>query len=108
MVQPMSCSNDDLTVERSVELDAPPEDVWDELLPSLFEGEDRFTVVEESVPAERLRMWWVPVGGDEPPSYVQLELEVTAVGTLLHVRETRVDGASLIRSAFSASAVAAR
>jgi len=107
MVQPMSCSSDDVTVERNVELDAPPEDVWDEL-PSLFEGEDRFAVVEESVPAERLSLWWVPVVGGEPPSYVEVDLEATAVGTLLHVRETRLDGASLIRSAFSASAVAAR
>jgi hypothetical protein len=103
----MSCGNDDVTVEREVALDAPPEEVWDEL-PLMFEGEDRFSVVEESVPAERLSLWWVPVAGDEPPSYVELDLEATAVGTLLHVRETRLDGASLVRSAFSASAVVAR
>jgi hypothetical protein len=107
MVQPMSCSSDDVTVERSVEFDAPPEEVWDEL-PSLFEGEHRLVVVDESVTAERLSLWWVPVAGDEAPSYVELDLAATVVGTLLHVRETRLDGASLIRSAFSASAVIAR
>jgi hypothetical protein len=103
----MSCSKDDVTVERAIELEASPAEVWEEL-PALLDDAERFTVVEESVPAERLSLWWVPVAGDNPPSYVELELDATAVGTLLRVRETRLDGASLIRSVFSARAYAAR
>ena len=107
----MSCSDEETdeetVVERSVELPASPGEVWAEL-PALLadDEEERITIVEESVPGERLSLWWMPVEGEAPPSYVELELGATDVGTLLRVRETRLDGATLIRSAFSARAFA--
>jgi uncharacterized protein YndB with AHSA1/START domain len=110
-------------VERTIELPAPPAEVWGEL-PALF-GDDgdletepgaplradgpagrRVGVVEQAEPARRLTFWWTSVEGDDAPSYVEIELESCAVGTLLRVRETRFDGALLLHSALHARAYA--
>jgi uncharacterized protein YndB with AHSA1/START domain len=100
-------------VERAVELAAGPEAVW-ESLPSLLgddvevqaepggrirargpEG-DRVGTVDEVDAPRRLAFWWTPVDGDDAPSFVELELTATAVGTLLRVRETRFDAAAVV------------
>jgi uncharacterized protein YndB with AHSA1/START domain len=106
----MSCDEaegqTEIVIERDIELDAPPEVVWDEL-PSLFDADadaDRVRVVDTSDAPDRLSFWWAPETDDDAPSYVEIELHPTAVGTMLHVRETRLDGAHLVRSVFSARA----
>jgi uncharacterized protein YndB with AHSA1/START domain len=123
----MSCNEPDAdfepeaVVERHVELPAEPAEVWDELS-GMFgddvelelepggkihvrEPEGEFVgVVDEAVPGERLSFRWVRLEGDHPPSDVEITLEPNGVGTILHVRETRLDGARLVRSAFLASA----
>ncbi len=97
----MSCN-----IERTVELPAPPDEVWD-ALPELFEDDgQRVRVLDECDAPHRLSFWWTATEGDEPPSYVEIDLAVSAVGTLVHVRETRIDGAQLVRSAFNACAYA--
>jgi uncharacterized protein YndB with AHSA1/START domain len=122
----MSCnqSDGDVTIERRVELPADPERVWDEL-PTLLGDEvelvaepggmvrtsgpdgGRIGVVDEVVPAERLAFRWVSTDdADAPPSEVEITLEPSGVGTILHLRETRLDGAHLERAAFTASASA--
>lgn len=92
-------------IERSIELPATPEEVWD-ALPELFEDDSRVRVVDDSDAPHRLSFWWAAPDGDEPASYVEIDLACSAVGTLLHVRETRLDGAHLLRSAFNACAYA--
>src|SRR6478609_3017996 len=104
----MSCTDDTPAVEREIVLPAPPDEVW-ESLPALLgddgaldaepggrlrstgpEGE-RVGVVEEVDPPQRLAFWWVPVEGDDAPSFVEIALEPVevgrAVGTMLRVRE---------------------
>jgi hypothetical protein len=123
----MSCSESDpefepeTYVERHVELPADPTTVWEEL-PGIL-GDDVELVpesggmlrvrepegelvglVREAVPGERLSFRWVRVDGDDAPSDVDITLEPSGVGTILHVRETRLDGAQLVRSAFLAAA----
>jgi hypothetical protein len=105
MLQPMSCNDQDVTVERHVELPAPPEQVWEEL-PAILDEPGRVRVDDRVEAPYWLSFWWTPTFGDEPPSYVELELEPSAVGTLLHVRETMIDGAHLERSALNARAFA--
>lgn len=93
---PKSC--DDTTVERTEELPATPDEVWD-ALPALFEGDDeRLRIDIDSVPGERLTFIWADRDDDDPPSYVDIELEQTETGTIVHIRETRCDGDALIRS----------
>ncbi len=46
------------------------------------------------------------VAGDEPPSEVEIALEPSGVGTIVHIRETRIDGTELERSVFQARALA--
>jgi uncharacterized protein YndB with AHSA1/START domain len=93
------------SVRKEVIVNASPDEVWD-ALPDLFADDDRVRVVDEEDAPHRLTFWWAAVEGDEPPSYVEINLSVSAVGTLLHVRETRLDGAELVRSAFNACAYA--
>jgi uncharacterized protein YndB with AHSA1/START domain len=123
MMQPMSCneSEPEAVVERDVELPADPTTVWDELPGILGEevelepepggrlhvrdtGHEFVGVVQEAVPGERLSFRWVRVDGDDPPSDVEITLAPAGAGTILHLRETRLDGARLVRSAFLASA----
>jgi uncharacterized protein YndB with AHSA1/START domain len=110
----MSCTDEAPAIEREITLPAPPTEVWD-ALPSLLgddvelapeaggrlhadgpEGE-RVGVVEEFDAPHRLAFWWVPADGDDAPSYVEMELDGSAVGTLLRVRETRFDAATVLR-----------
>ncbi len=106
-MQPVSCNNDELvTVERSIQLDAPSEDVWD-ALPALFDDDqDRVSVIDELELGRRVAFWWTSTTGDDPASYVEIELERSAVGTMIRVRETRLDGAHLERTATNARAYA--
>jgi uncharacterized protein YndB with AHSA1/START domain len=117
----MSCNESDLVVERDLELPAPPDVVWDEL-PGIVGDEvelaavrggrlhtrdadgERVGVVYEAVSAERLSFRWISADGDDAPSDVEITLEPSGVGTVVHLRETRLDGAHLVRSAFSARA----
>ena len=97
-------------------LPAPPDEVW-EALPAVLgaggeivaepggairsEGPDgaRLGVVEEVEPAHRLSFWWVPVDGDDSPSHVEIALEPVetgnGVGTIVRVRESRFDTATV-------------
>jgi uncharacterized protein YndB with AHSA1/START domain len=119
----MSCNHpeSDVIVERRVELPASPEIVWDEL-PQMLGDEvelsaepggtlhvhdadgDRLGVVVDAEPGERLSFRWATVDGDAPPSEVEIALEPSDIGTIVHLRETRLDGAHLERSAFLALA----
>ncbi|MDQ1476111.1 MAG: hypothetical protein QOE62_1340, partial [Actinomycetota bacterium] len=86
-------------VERDLDLPGPPDVVWGEL-PGILGDE----VVHEAVPNERLSFRWISTDGDDVPSEVEITLEPSGVGTIVHTRETRLDGAHLVRSAFSARA----
>jgi uncharacterized protein YndB with AHSA1/START domain len=100
-------------VERTVEFDAAPDDVWDALTdPALLEewfdggvdvdlrpggrlrvtadGDVREGVIDDLVPARRLTFTWSG-DDDHPGSTVELELEPTDDGCTLHVREILVD-----------------
>ena len=105
-VQLMSC-NEGTVVERTVELDASPDEVWDEL-PETLADPERVRVDDQVDPGRRLTFWWMPAAGDDPPSYVEIDLEPSAIGTILHVRETMIDGAHLVRTAFNAHRVRLR
>ena len=48
----MSC-NEDTVVERTVELEAPPDDVWNEL-PGILADPDRVRLDDEVEPGRRL------------------------------------------------------
>ena len=88
---------DDTAVERTEELPASPDEVWD-ALPALFEDDDeeRLRIEIESVPGERLTFVWADRDDDDaPPSYVDIELEPSDDGTIVHIRETRCDGDAL-------------
>jgi uncharacterized protein YndB with AHSA1/START domain len=119
----MSCNDTNRVVERDLELPVPPEVVWDQL-PGILGDEvdlvaepggrlhtrdadgERVGVVREAVRAERLSFVWISADGNDAPSEVEITLEPSAVGTILRLRETRLDGAHLVRSAFSARALA--
>jgi uncharacterized protein YndB with AHSA1/START domain len=100
----MSC-NEDVVVERTVELEAPPDEVWREL-PEILSEPDRERIDDVVEPGHRLTFFWMPADGDHPPSYVEIELEPGGAGTILHVRETMIDGAHLVHTAFNARAYA--
>ena len=101
-MQPVSC-DEETQVQRDYEIDALPEDVWDEL-PAVLDEADRVRVVEHEDAPHHLSFFWAPVDGDEPPSHVEIDLEPSPIGTIVHIRETRLTGAELVRSAFSARA----
>ena len=109
----MSCTDEVPSVEREIVLPVSPSEAWD-ALPSLLgddvelvpevggrlhvngpEGE-RVGVVEEFDAPQRLAFWWVPADGDDAPSFVELELDGSAVGTRIRVRETRFDAATVV------------
>jgi hypothetical protein len=98
----VSC-DEETQVQRDYEIDALPEDVWDEL-PAVLDEADRVRVVEYEDAPHRLSFFWAPVDGDEPPSHVEIDLGPSPIGTIVHIRETRLTGAELVRSAFSARA----
>jgi uncharacterized protein YndB with AHSA1/START domain len=100
----------DVTVERSLVVDATPEQVWEalldrELLAEWFGGEvtlapveggtvrvdgaePRWGVVERVEPGESLWWWWA--GDDGPASHVAIELERDRWATRVTVREQRL------------------
>lgn len=124
----MSCTDSDVpsdatdvSVEREVEIPAPADAVWDELAAMLGDeveltaepggtvrvhdaDGDRVGVVLEAEPGARLSFRWAAVNGDEAPSEVEIALRSTGLGTIVHIRETRLDGVHLERSAFRALA----
>ena len=100
------------SITRSVELEAPLDDVWEavsrpELLSGWLDGAVdldvrpggegtivepdrpvRRALVEEVDPARRLALRWWPEDGAGPVSRVELDLEATPGGTRLLVTET--------------------
>src|SRR3954462_9580654 len=92
-VQPVSCDQE-FQVQRDYEIEATPEDVWDEL-PDVLDEADRVRVVEREDAPHHLSFFWTPVDGDEPPSHVEIDLEPSTIGTIVHIRETRLTGAEL-------------
>jgi hypothetical protein len=98
----VSC-DEEIQVQRDYEIDALPEDVWEEL-PAVLDEADRVRVVEHEDAPHHLSFFWAPVDGDEPASHVEIDLEPSPIGTIVHIRETRLTGAELVRSAFSARA----
>ena len=98
-----------MEVKREIQLDAPPEEVWQALTdPEQLEewfandvdfdlehggvfrwddGDVRYAVVEDADPARRLAIrWWDPAAGEE--SEVVFTLVATPPGTRLVVTET--------------------
>jgi uncharacterized protein YndB with AHSA1/START domain len=122
----MSCTESDAPgsdtiVERQVDLPAPPDEVWEELAAMLGDevelaaepggalrvhdaDGDRVGVVLEAEPGERLSFRWATTDGGGAPSEVEIGLQPSDLGTIVHIRETRLDGAHLERSAFLALA----
>jgi uncharacterized protein YndB with AHSA1/START domain len=105
---------DQARITRTVELDAPAEDVWRALTePALLgdwldsvvdldvrpggggliveaDGAVRRARVDEVDPARRLALRWWPEDGSGPESKVELDLEATPEGTRVVVTETLV------------------
>jgi hypothetical protein len=56
-------------------------------------------VVQEADAPRRLAFWWVPVEGDDAPSHVEIALDPVeignGVGTIVHVRESQFDAATV-------------
>jgi len=119
---------DEARVTRSLELEAPTEEVWRAItdpamlgdwLESVVEldvcpggtglfveadGALRRACVEEVDPARRLALRWWPEDGSGPESRVELDLEATPAGTRLVVTETVVTSASPSTARQSATA----
>jgi hypothetical protein len=100
----MSCETDPTPiVTREAEIPAPPDRVWKEL-PGVLDDDGRVRVVEHEDAPWHLSFWWTEPTGDEPASHVDVDLSHSAVGTFIRIRETRLDGSSLVRSATHARA----
>jgi uncharacterized protein YndB with AHSA1/START domain len=98
----VSC-DEETQVERDYEIAAAPEEVWGQL-PDVLDEAGRARVVENEDAPHHLSFFWAPVEGEEPPSHVEIDLEPSGTGTIVHIRETRLTGAELVRSVFSARA----
>ncbi len=109
---------DNARITRSMEVEAPTEEVWRALTdPAMLgdwleseveidvrpggsgliveaDGALRRARVEEVEPARRLALRWWPEDGSGPESRVELDLEATPAGTRVVVTETVVAGAS--------------
>jgi uncharacterized protein YndB with AHSA1/START domain len=92
-------------VERTLDLPAPPDEVWSELVSGAWLGDDveidarpggalrvdqKIGVIEEADAMRRLAFWWRERDGRAPPSRVDMELVPFGAGTRLRVRESRV------------------
>jgi uncharacterized protein YndB with AHSA1/START domain len=106
-LQPMSCSPEPprFDVERTLELSAPPDEVWSELVSGEWLGDDvqidarpggalrvdeKIGVIEEADAMRRLAFWWSERDGRTPPSRVDMELVPFGAGTRLRIRESQV------------------
>jgi uncharacterized protein YndB with AHSA1/START domain len=91
-------------VERTVDLPAATDDVWEEVVAGDWLGDnveidarpggalrvdEKVGVVEEADPPRRLSFWWTESSGHGSPSRVDLELLPLGAGTRLRVRESR-------------------
>jgi uncharacterized protein YndB with AHSA1/START domain len=99
----MSCD-----IERTVDLPADADDVWEEVVDGAWLGADeldacpggrvlgpeRQGVVEDVDPGRRLTFWWT--GDDAPPSFVEITLEPIDDGTRVTVREVLVHEDALL------------
>ncbi len=109
---------DEVRITRTVELDAPAQEVWraftepallGDWLGSVVEldvrpggggvivepdGAVRRAEIDEVDPARRLALRWWPEDGSGPESTVELELEATPEGTRVVVTETLVPSAA--------------
>ncbi len=104
----MSCNDEGdgpLAVEREAELPGTPDDVW-EALPDIIDDGSHVRVDDECDPPRRWAFFWAPTEGDGAPSYVEIELDAHGDGTLIHIKETRLDGAALSHAALNARALA--
>jgi uncharacterized protein YndB with AHSA1/START domain len=92
-------------VERTLDLPAPPDEVWSELVGGEWLGDDveidarpggalrvddRVGVVEAADARQRLAFRWTDRDGSGPASRVDVELMPLGMGTRLRVRETRL------------------
>jgi hypothetical protein len=95
----MSCNSDEgpLSVEREAELPGTPEEVWEEL-PGVIDDGSHVRVDDECEPGRRWTFFWTPAEGEDAPSYVEIELDANGDGTVIRIRETRLDGAELSRA----------
>jgi len=122
---------DEVSITRSVDLEAAADDVWQalttpELLGGWLEGDVKVDVrpggdgvlvepdgavrrmlIDEVRPARRLALRWWPEDGSGPASTVELDLLPTPVGTLLVVTETLLERHP-VRATASADAASAR
>jgi uncharacterized protein YndB with AHSA1/START domain len=91
-------------VERTVDLPATTDDVWEEVVAGDWLGDDveidprpggalrvdeKVGIVEHADAPRRLSFWWTEPSGDGSPSRVDLELLPLDAGTRLRVRESR-------------------
>ncbi len=104
----MSCNDDEdrgpLSVEREAELPGTPDEVWEQL-PEVIDDGSHVRVDDECEPPRRWSFFWAPADGEGAPSYVEIELDAHGDDTLIHIRETRLDGAELSRAALNARAL---
>jgi uncharacterized protein YndB with AHSA1/START domain len=92
------------TVEREVDLPCAPDEAWEYIIDSAWlgddgemevvpgaegkvidDGEERFLLIEEVEPAERLVFRWASFG--DPPSRVEIELKPLDEGTKIKITE---------------------
>lgn len=117
---------DETRITRSVELDAPADEVWRALTePELLgdwlgsqveldvrpggdgvivepDGAVRRAQVDEVEPARRLALRWWPEDGSGPASKVELDLVATPAGTRVVVTETLVPSAPVACASIAA------
>jgi uncharacterized protein YndB with AHSA1/START domain len=127
---PAPSTIDPATVQRSIDLDAPPEDVWkaiaeesmlrEWLAPEVEidlreggevacrydDGEERRGTVAVVEEAERLAFEWRREGAG--PSRVEFLVDAVADGTRLTVVETRLSGAPLLAASWAPRLTALR
>jgi hypothetical protein len=93
-------------VHRTIDLPAPADEVWDEVVAGVWLGDDveiearpggtvrvddMVGVVETAEPGRLLTFWWTRAVGDEPPSRVDVEMLPIGPITRVWVRETQLD-----------------
>jgi uncharacterized protein YndB with AHSA1/START domain len=108
-------------IERTIDLPADADAVWEEVIDGSWFGADEFDpspggrvhrpdrqgVVEEVDPARRLSFWWTG-DDDAPPSFVEITLKPIDDGTRVTVREVLVHADALIAQVARGPLAAAR